>query len=409
MTRARVTVVTSGHLATCPRMVKAADALHAAGHAVRVISTSSTPWAAKADEQLRRRRGWRSEVIAHDRSSAPVRWISTGARWRASQMIAGALGGARPRAVAAAAFSRTHAEIVRALRRESQDFIYGGTSGALAAIAEAGRRTGTPFAVDFEDFHCGEGSASEPGTRRNALAEQIMADAARGASFVTVASDAIGRACEERFGVATLTIHNVFPLPEPPRASAADGLRLYWFSQTIGPDRGLEDIVRAAGLAKLRADLHLRGLPVPGYLGTLEELAARTAPATRLVHHGPDDPDRLVDGCRAFDVGLALEPGHTINNALSLSNKALTYPLAGLAMVITNTPGQHPLAAHLADHAIVYSPGEVERLADGLARWDRDRTLLQRAKDAAWRVARERWHWEHPLERGQLLAAIRAA
>jgi hypothetical protein len=40
--RARVTVVTSGHLSTCPRMLKSADALAADGHDIRVIATRTS-------------------------------------------------------------------------------------------------------------------------------------------------------------------------------------------------------------------------------------------------------------------------------------------------------------------------------------------------------------------------------
>ena len=43
-------------------------------------------------------------------------------------------------------------------------------------------------------------------------------------------------------------IHNTFPLPaRTPNPARLDPrrLRLYWFSQTIGPGRGLEDAIRA--------------------------------------------------------------------------------------------------------------------------------------------------------------------
>jgi hypothetical protein len=407
--KARVTVVTSGHLATCPRMLKAADALHAAGYAVRVVSTSQTAWAAEADRQLHRRRQWKWEPLFYDRDSAPLQWLAAGARFKGARVAARALGAARPRAIATAAYSRMHAELVDAILREPADFIYGGTSGALAAVAEAARASGTPFAVDFEDLHCGENATDAEGTLLNDLAASTMADAVVGASFVTVGSEAIGRACRERLGVEALTINNVFPLPAPPEPQPGRDLRLYWFSQTIGPGRGLEDVVRAAGISQLRAELHLRGLPAAGYLPALQALADSVAPDLRFVHHAPSDPDGLVDASREFDVGLALEPGHTVNNALCLSNKALTYPLAGLAMVVTDTPGHHPLACDLDGDAIVYQPADEERLAGGLARWAADGAALARAKAAAWHAARRRWHWEHPLERDRLLAAVEAA
>jgi hypothetical protein len=406
----RITVVTAGHLATCPRMVKAADALHGVGYDVRVISTSQTPWATAADRELIARRRWRWEAIAHDRTSAPFRWFSTGVRQRVAEAIAHRGVHIAPHRLATAAFSRMHAELVRAILREPCDFIYGGTSGALAAVEEAARESGTPFGLDIEDFHCGEHDTSSWGALRDGLAARIIAEAVRGARFVTAGSAAIGRACEERFAIQPLTINNVFPLPDAPTPARTSGdLRLYWFSQTVGAGRGLEEVIAAAGRARLRAELHLRGVVAGEYLTTLRSRAAATAPALRIVHHAPEHPDTVVAGCRAFDVGLAVEQGVPLNRALGLPNKTLTYPLAGLAMVLTNTVGQRPVADDLGDDAVVYEPGEIDRLADGLLHWAGDRRALGRAKDAAWEAARRRWHWEHPQERTRFLSAVEAA
>jgi hypothetical protein len=407
----RVTVVTAGHLATCPRMLKAADAFHAAGYDIRVISTSQTPWAVRADRELYARRAWRWEVIDYGREAAPARWLMTGARFRAAQALARSLGPRRPLSIAVHAFSRVHSELVRAILREPQDLIYGGTTGAIAAIAEASRISGTPCGVDFEDFHCGEHEPDAHGALLNDLAAQIMGRVVGQATFVTAGSTAIADACAQRFGVTPIAINNVFPLPAEPAVAAGEGpLRLYWFSQTIGRGRGLEDVVRAAGTARIECELHLRGVPANGYVATLQHLAAMTAPRLHLVVHPPADPDSMVDVCRGFDVGISAEQGRVANNALSLSNKALTYPLAGLALALTDTPGQRPLAHDLGGDAIVYTPGDVAQLADGLARWASDRAALRRAGVAAWEAARRRWHWEHPLERDALLyAAARAA
>ena len=242
------------------------------------------------------------------------------------------------------------------------------------------------------------------------MAARVIADAVRGASFVTAGSAAIGRACEARFGISPLTINNVFPLPDAPvYADSGKDLRLYWFSQTVGAGRGLEEVIAAAGLVRLRAELHLRGNADGEYVGALQALGARTAPSLRIVHHAPEPPDQLVAGCRAFDVGLALEQGQPLNRALGLPNKTLTYPLAGLAMIVTDTPGQRPLATDLGDDAIVYAPGKIDRLADGLSRWAGDRRAVARAREASWDAARRRWHWEHPLERDQFLSAVERA
>jgi glycosyltransferase involved in cell wall biosynthesis len=105
-------------------------------------------------------------------------------------------------------------------------------------------------------------------------------------------------------------------------------------------------------------------------------------------------------------VGLAVEQTTPLNRALCLTNKIFTYLLAGLAVVVTDTPGQGPLGRELADAAILYKPGDVATLATGLRRWAKDKNELRKAKLASWQAACRRWHWEHPQEKGALLAAV---
>ena len=78
---------------------------------------------------------------------------------------------------------------------------------------------------------------------------------------------------------------------------SAPGLRLYWFSQTIGAGRGLEEVVRAVGLAGIPAELHLRGRPANGYLETLRALTTTAAPKARIFVHEPSPPDEMAREC----------------------------------------------------------------------------------------------------------------
>jgi glycosyltransferase involved in cell wall biosynthesis len=304
-----------------------------------------------------------------------------------------------------------HDELVRVASAEPADLYYGGTTGALAATAEAARRRGVPYALDLEDFHTAEQDDSPAAWLAHALAENIEERILRDAAFLTAGSPPMADAYARKYGVRPIPINNTFALPasDPDLVpSAGDGLRLYWFSQTIGPGRGLEDAVRAMGLAGLSGELHLRGVPLRGYLERLRDLGRRGAPRLALVHHLPATTDP-IDLARGYDVGLALEQAHVLNRAICRTNKSFVYMLAGVAVAYTDTPGQHDLALDLGDGALLYEPGDVETLAAGLARWARDKTLLARAKAAAWAAGRRRWHWEHPAERGALLAAVSGA
>src|SRR5215472_12567596 len=236
MLNARVCIVTAGHLSTCPRMLKAADALAGAGYEVRVVSARHTAWATAADAEVRRARpqAWRWRVIDYRRGSP--RHVVTGVRRRAARALARSIGPANYAVpLAARAFSRAHSELVDAAAAEPADLYYGGTAAGLAATAEAARRRGAPYALDLEDFHSQEQEDGASGRLDNALAARLESSLLPGARFLTAASQAIADEYRRRYRVAPVAIHNTFPLPASApdlSPSAAEGLALYWFSQT---------------------------------------------------------------------------------------------------------------------------------------------------------------------------------
>ena len=410
--RRRISVVTAGHLSTSPRMLKSADALAGAGYDVRVVATSTEPWATDADREVRARRHWPVTTICYDKAgSGPTYWW-TGARRRMSRAVVGLVGAERAALpLVARSVGRVHAELVRALTAQPADLMYGGTTGALAAVAEAGRITGTPYALDLEDFHSGENGGADA-RFNDAMAAHIEQAVLPGAAFLTTSSEPIAAAYFDAYRLMPRVIHNTFPLPHrTPDFTRVDPsrLRLYWFSQSIGPGRGLEDAIAAAGRAGIAAELALRGRPLPGYLESLRQLAVAHAPRLSVTHQAPAPPDEMIDLARGYDVGLALERMDVRNHQLALSNKALTYILAGVAVALTDTPGQHALAVDMGRAAALVPVGDVDALAAAFALWARDPVELDCAKRTAWLAATRRWHWEHALERGALCALVREA
>jgi glycosyltransferase involved in cell wall biosynthesis len=410
--RARVTIVTSGHPSSCPRMLKSADALAADGYDIRVIATRHEPWATETDRDVASRRSWVADTVDYRRGDSGSTYWWTGARYRAARAAVSAIGPDRaPLSLVSRAFGRVHSELVRAIVADPGDLIYGGTTGALAAVAEAATQSGTPYALDLEDFHSGE-TAGADAPLVDALAMRVEHAVLPGALFVTSASEAIAGAYRNRDGLESTVIHNTFALPSrSPDEGRLDParLRIYWFSQTIGPGRGLEDAILALGRAGAVAHLALRGRPHAGYLETITALAAAHAPGVEVAHLPPGPPDAMVDLARGYDIGLALEQMSPLGRQLCLTNKVFTYILAGAAVVITDTPGQRALAADLGRGAALVPPGDVEALAGAFARWAGDPAALDCARRTAWQAAARRWHWEHEAERGALLALVREA
>ena len=390
-------------------MLKAADALHEAGYQIRVVSTRHVSWAWQTDLGIRNQRSWAWQVVDYDRASARRTQLSSGVRFRGAQAAALAAGPARVTlAVAIRGYSRMHDELVSAIASEPTDFVYGGTTGALAAVASGAQRLGVRFGLDLEDFHSAE-QTGDGSALAHALAERIESDVLGKATFLTAASPLIAEAYSAKYSVRPAPIHNTFSINFATASKRRGPLRLYWFSQTLGPGRGLEDVVAAVGRCGITAELHLRARPIAAYAEGLVNLQARLAPSLEIVFHDPESPDRMIELAQGYDLGVSTEDGAVLNHRLCLGNKIFTYLAAGTPVLLTGTPAQARLAADLGAAAMLYEPGDIDALATILQRWEGDPNLRCVAAHEARAAARRRWHWEHAEDRGALLDAFRAA
>ena len=267
-----------------------------------------------------------------------------------------------------------------------------------------------PYGIDLEDFH----SAEQPGpngARANALAERIERRVLPGASCLTASSPMIADAYLDKYGVRPIPIHNTFSLSLAAEDVASDSatLRLYWFSQTLGPGRGLEDVVQAIGRAGGAAELHLRARPIPSYLDALHRLQREVAPALTIVRHDIAAPDEMVRLAHGYDAGLSCEVPLTLNRRLCLGNKIFTYLAAGVPVILSRTPAQATLAQDLGPAALSYECGDVDGLARVLRRLRDEPGQRAESRSAARAAAARRWHWEHADDRGALLNAVAGA
>lgn len=389
-------------------MVKVADALAEEGYDAHVLSTQFIEWADRADRAIIASRWsrWRWTTVDYRKHGARARAALTAVRMRAAKRFSRLRGVDRvDPGIAARIRERVYPELVAEAVAIRPNLIYGGGS-ALAATAEAARRLRIPFALDLEDFH----SAQDERGPYSGITERLEREILPSAAFLTAGSQAIADAYHETYGVDVIPIHNVFPLPQiAPSPREWDGtLRLYWFGQTIGAGRGLEETVRAMGMANVPGELTVRGNANEDFLQSLRSLTAELAPNLTLTHLEPAPPDDMVDLCRSHDVGIAIEKPERRSQELALTNKSLTYILAGLAVAITDTIGQHELGVDLGEGALLLPIGDIDEFAKGLKRWSEDPPSLVRAKEASWEAAQRRWNWDNPSECRRVMDAIAA-
>lgn len=395
---ARVCLVTTGQPSTNPRLVKEADALTDAGYQVHVIAAHWTGWASETDPELMARRRWSLELIDWRRDRQPWLFWKTRIRHRMAN-AALAIPTVGPQ-LANPAIGRLTPELGAAARGRPADLYIAHNLGALPAAASAARLHRARLGFDAEDLHSGQFPRADASPLKAAV-ERTERRYVPLCDYVTAAAPGIAEFYQElRPGRRVAVVLNVFPLADRPaqrRSRLQPGpLRLYWFSQTIGPGRGLEHVLEALGrIAALPVELHLRGVWASGFEAEFRGRAASLGLGpNQIVWHSPAGPDEMVRLAGTFDVGLALEPGDTVNSDLALSNKVFTCLLAGVPVLATATTAQQALATQCAGAVVVTPPRDALAMAAAIRRWHDDRAELDRLSQVAWDLATSRFNWE---------------
>lgn len=400
--RQRVCLVTQTHVSLNPRLVKEADALTAAGHAVRVVALDLVDEHTARDRDLMRGRPWRLESIRVPRrhGRAPVGYFRIATRQKVARALFDA--GLHADAIATRALSRYLGLLTRAASREKADTVVAHNLPALPAAARAATLLGARLGFDLEDFHSAELPDDSSHDRERALLTAIERSYLPRCDLLSASSEGIADEVARRYGVRRpVVVLNTFPLadrqiePSPPLERSGNGPSLYWYSQVIGPTRGIEQAIQAIARLPFAAQLHLRGQISDGYGRTLRELATSLGVADR-VHVLPYAPAQaLVALAAQHDVGLAMEQPDTLNRAICATNKLFTYLAAGLAVVATETPGQRRILEDAPGAGFLYAPGDVGALAAGLERLLSSPGALAAAKRASIGAATARFAWEH--------------
>lgn len=396
--RRGILILIQGHLSSAPRPVKEATALAEAGHNVTVRGVWSSDVLAERDRALQAGQLWHFEPLLdfrphglHGRTvNALTRLCGRLARERFvrwGQATPDLLGYGARAAARAALSARADLTIVH--------------SELGLWVGSVLRRRRLRVGVDFEDWFSEDLLPEARRTRPVRWLQALEGDLARACPYVLTTTNALADAISRAYEAPLPTvIYNAFPAADRPRAERMPHDRaqpgrpsLHWFSQTIGPGRGLELLFEALPLLRMQTEVHLRGRLADtdrAWFNTLVPPAWRD----RVFVHDLVSSSALPARIAEHDVGLALDLPFCRSRDLTATNKLFQYLQAGLAVVATDTAGHREVMARTSGAGRLLSANEAPTLALAIDELVADPARLALAKQAA-REAGDHLAWEH--------------
>ena len=370
-----------------PRLVKEADTLSANGYEVTVLYSYWNNWGTKFDNSLLPLKHWKAICVGGDPDQRPLVYFLSKLIHKVAKEINNRTNGKR---FADLAIARTAYFLVRAAKKHEADIYIGHNLGALPAVVNAAKTHRKPCGFDAEDFHRHEVSNKDDSTDvliKTQLEEKYFPSL----NYLSASSPLIAAVYAKLFsGLNPEVVLNVFPtdnrVSQPVRNH--DGpIKLFWFSQTIGHSRGLEEVIKALQVLEPGAyELHLLGHSDTSF----------KAPESKDIYfHPPILSDELINFTSQFDIGLAAETGIPVNRAICLTNKIFTYIQAGLCVVASDTDAQAALMGKYPGIGKVYQKNDPKSLTNLLQYYHQHRDELLKARLAAFEIGRNELNWEN--------------
>jgi glycosyltransferase involved in cell wall biosynthesis len=406
-----VVVLTGSHLCHNPRVQKEAAALAAAGYEVEVLGAWSDPLLAARDRELLARASFRYTPVldfAAPNAMAKLHRDMVRFQTKLGRWAHGAIGAGNRWQL-----GQAYSSLNRSAHRRRADLYIAHSEPAMAVAAYLGDH-GCRVGVDMEDWFSEDLLPEARRGRPLDLLRRLESTLLTRGAVASCPSRAMSQALALEFGCPPPTvIYNAFAWAERERLDGRCKDRvdrrlpsIHWFSQTIGPGRGLEDLLAALPQLTRMAEIHLRGNPVAGFHRWLADRAPEGW-LNRIFVHGIVSNGELLSRIAEHDVGFAGEIKRCRSRDLTVTNKILQYLLAGLAVVASDTQGQREVAEQADGAVLSYPSGEPGALAAQLDHLLASADRLNRAKTAALAAARTTFCWER--QEPELVAVVSQA
>lgn len=283
-----------------------------------------------------------------------------------------------------------------ALKKKADIFI-GHNLGALPAIVKASKKFNSKTIFDFEDFHRGE---VEEGYSQYQIVIKLENKNVPFVDYFTAASPEIAVFYGGLYPCIKIqTIYNVFPIEyglSELKELPTSPLKLFWFSQYVGKNRGIETIIEAmAQLPNYHIILTLLGTAtkeIKNYFYSL--LIEKGLEKGRLVFIDPVPENEIVTIASMHHIGMASEVVHNTNRDLCLTNKIFIYLLAGNAVLFSNTNAQKNFLESSPEIGFIYEQNSSEDLSTRLYKYFENSFLLSLHRKNAIKLAQSKFNWD---------------
>ncbi len=402
----RLLILIGGHLSLGPRPQKEAAAAVKAGFEVFVRGNWWNAQLAEEDLAIAHSLGVNFEPMVDFRKSS-FSTRATKIKHRLENKLASCFG-----RVSANSFGLGGPQMISEAIHLDPDLVMVHSEAGLWAgrqLMDAGYQVG----VDFEDWFSHDLPEAARKSWRIGALRTLEAHFIDHASPKFATTECMAEALQTlgSNACAPVAIPNAFPWARRPnavtRARNSEKVRFYWFSQTIGPHRGLDDLAAALDGVHGAWELHLLG-NLRGYKSWFDETFDKFG--DRVAIHPPVSNVDLPTRTAEFDVGLALEIPYCLNKELTASNKIFEYLRCGLPVIATNTRGQTEVLSRCSDAGWLVPSNRVSDLRTTIQRIVTSPEILADAQIAALNAAEHVWAWElfEPLLVAGLLNGISA-
>lgn len=397
----KICLITPGSIASNPRLVKEAQSLTQAGYSVHLIFIQNLDFIADFDDEiLKNNPEWTYDILNRKgkNQNLQLQNIIAFTFHKVCRMLL--LSGKKSDFILPHAINKYFSWQLKKAVRAKADLYIAHNLAALPVAVLAAKKNKVKCGFDMEDFHRNE-TSDDPNNNEVKLKSHLEEKYILQTNYLTSSSLPIKNLYQNFFPKQEIvTVLNAFPIVktvQTPAAKENQTLKLFWFSQTIGLNRGLQDILSALKLLENeQIELHLLGFLTDKTSIELDKLVSNLQFQIKpnIFFHKQINPDELPIFAAQLDIGLALEPGFCINNNAALSNKIFTYLQAGLAIAASDTVAQKQFFAENPTLGFCYEKGNGQQLAVILKRLIAKPDLLQKTKLAAYQAARNNLNWE---------------